>query len=115
MQSVSAGVLVDSARFVCTAMTEIPQNVHHCLLRENESESICVPVLCPSVLYVFVGVVTCFYKHSSKTVTECAVLCEHPTQNGAQAVSLLLAVTSTCSQRKADRVISSLPLFLSSQ
>lgn len=26
------------------------------------------------------GVVTCFYKHSSKTVTGCAVLCEHSTQ-----------------------------------
>lgn len=33
-------------------------------------------------------------------------------KNGAQAVSLLLAVTSTCSQRKADRVISFLPLIL---
>lgn len=36
-------------------------------------------------------------------------------KNGAQAVSLLRAVTSACSQRKADRVISSLPLSLSSQ
>lgn len=36
MQSVSAAVLVDSARFVCAAMTGIQQNVRHCLQRESK-------------------------------------------------------------------------------
>lgn len=50
MQSVSAAVLVDSARFVCAAMTGIRQNVHHCLQKERKRMTTWVLVFCPSLL-----------------------------------------------------------------